>query len=293
MSNTKKCAVFVLLGQSNAVGHGIPMKEEDVIREPLKNVFGLARAQNQSFDIDRLTWSGYTSHSMNLAEQQDNTYSVANCLAARWQAHIDSGNAAHLPDLYIIHIAIGAQGVTRRYLWHPETEKILIPGVLGKCRIALFPFSCHIFSLLDKSFAEMGKQYEVIGVHWRGGENDALAGGEELEGVLTDIYHTLFDSFSAYLHKPPFVLHKLVCPDRMNETDATGGNLHRMHIINRVFEQLAAHYAGSWIFDATNAPQFTPNVRGNGLFMQDAVHFTPAVNDWVAEQILSDYINKF
>jgi hypothetical protein len=30
----KKAAVFILLGQSNAVGHGIPMKEEDKIYKP-------------------------------------------------------------------------------------------------------------------------------------------------------------------------------------------------------------------------------------------------------------------
>ena len=46
----KKAAVFILLGQSNAVGHGIPMREEDVINAPLKNVFGLNRENNQSFD---------------------------------------------------------------------------------------------------------------------------------------------------------------------------------------------------------------------------------------------------
>ena len=108
MVNRKK-AVFILLGQSNATGHGIPMAPEDRIETPLANVFGLHRDQNQSFDITQLTWSGYTSCGMNLAETQDHTYSVANCLAASWQAQINAGAA--LPDLYIIQIAIGAQGV--------------------------------------------------------------------------------------------------------------------------------------------------------------------------------------
>ena len=58
MSNQKKAAVFVLLGQSNAVGHGIPMAEKDIIKLPLKNVFGLARNDNQSYDKDKLYWSG-------------------------------------------------------------------------------------------------------------------------------------------------------------------------------------------------------------------------------------------
>ena len=46
--NKRKAAVFILLGQSNAVGHAIPMAEEDVISTPLKNVFGLSREKNQS-----------------------------------------------------------------------------------------------------------------------------------------------------------------------------------------------------------------------------------------------------
>ena len=78
----EKCAVFLLFGQSNAVGHGVPMEEGDKILLPMKNVFGLSREKNQSFDITNLSFSGYTSAGMNLGEEQDHTYSVANCLAS-------------------------------------------------------------------------------------------------------------------------------------------------------------------------------------------------------------------
>ena len=133
--NDKKCQVFILFGQSQAVGHGIPMQEKDKIKKPLKNVFGLLRKDNQSFDIKALTWSGYTSSGMNLAEEQDDTYSLANWLAALWQKEIDDGK--DLPDLYIVQIAIGAQGVTeqyllngetKKYMWNPYYEKKLVSG---------------------------------------------------------------------------------------------------------------------------------------------------------------------
>lgn len=291
MSNSKKCAVFVLLGQSNAVGHGIPMTEGDRIIMPMKNVFGLSRAENQSLELEKLRWSGYTSGGMNLAEEQDHTYSIANCLAAAWQAHIDGGNALGLPDLYIIHIAIGAQGVTRKYLWHPETEPILVPGVLGTVKISLFPFATRVFSLLDGSFSEMGREYEVIGVHWRGGENDVLAPTETLAEELKSIYTTIFDAFDKHLHAPPTILHRLVCPDRMHDMDPTGEQecLKKMGIVNAEFDRLAATRENFSVFDATTAPQFVPNTCGNGLFMQDNVHFTPAVNTWIAEKILTEY----
>ena len=31
MEMKKKCALFILLGQSNAAGHGVPMKDEDIV----------------------------------------------------------------------------------------------------------------------------------------------------------------------------------------------------------------------------------------------------------------------
>ena len=283
----QKAAVFILLGQSNAVGHGLPMREEDIIKTPLKNVFGLSRNENQSFDSKELVWSGYTSFGMNLAEEQDNTYSVANCLAALWQKHIDEGNRAQLPDLYIIQIAIGAQGVTEEYMWHPDREKKLIPGVLGTVDISLFPFCGHIFGLLDDSFAKMDMEYRIIGLHWRGGENDVTAAEEYLSDHLESIYTRLFDSFNHLLHTPPIVLHKIVCPDRMNDMDPTGQYLAKMNYINSVFDALQNRYANVSVFDVRNAPQYIPDIRGNGLFIEDAVHFTPEVNRWVASCIMN------
>ena len=285
----KKAAVFILLGQSNAVGHGIPMENRDFITTPLKNVFGLNRKDNQSFDNTELVWSGYTSFGMNLAEEQDNTYSVANCLASLWQEHIDKGNKNDLPDLYIIQIAIGAQGITEKYMWYPEREKKLVPGVLGQVDISLCPFSNHIFSLLDSSFAKMGKGYETIGLHWRGGENDADADDASLD-VLYSTYRKMFDEFDRILHYPLIVLHKIVCGDRMTDLDKTGKFLENMHRINGVFDQLEELNQNISVFDVRKFPQFVPSVRGNGLFIEDVAHFTPEVNRWVAGRIIEDYI---
>ena len=282
----KKAAVFILLGQSNAVGHGIPMKEEDKIYKPLKNVFGLSRKDNQSFANSELIWSGYTSFDMNLAEEQDHTYSVANCLATLWQKHVDSCN---LPDLYIIQIAIGAQGVTEEYMWYPDRKETLVSGKLGTVDISLFPFCKHIFSLLDDSFSKMNIDYDIIGLHWRGGENDVTATNEYLTQNLEKIYTRIFGEFNRLLGEPPIVLHKIVCPDRMNDMDPTGRRLENMKYINEVFENLQKSYKNISVFDPRTAPQYIPDVRGNGLFIEDAVHFTPEVNMWVAEDVLKKY----
>ncbi len=282
-----KASVFILLGQSNAVGHGIPMTEEDKIIKPLTNVFGLSRELNQSFDNQSLTWTGYTSGGMNLAEEQDHTYSIANCLAKLWQKAIDTG--VKLPDLHIIQIAIGAEGVSERYMWYPKREKKLIPGKLGTVNISLFPYTQHIFSLLDDSFKRINKEYEIIGLHWRGGCNEVTEDIEYLKRDLFNIYQEIFDSFNALLNSPPTVIHKIIAKDRMHDMDPTGKAYERMLYINEVFNKLETNYPNISIYDPSTVPQYIPNVRGNGVFIEDAVHFTPEVNNWIAGNIFNKY----
>ncbi|MBQ8758352.1 MAG: hypothetical protein IJZ20_01520, partial [Clostridia bacterium] len=235
--NGNKAAVFILLGQSNAVGHAIPMTEQDRITQPLKNVFGLKREQNQTFENYTLFWIGYTSDSMNLAEEQDHTYSVANCLANLWQNEIDAGE--HLPDLYIVHIAIGAQGVTDGYMWNPSYSKKLIPGMLGTVDISLFPFTIHILSLIKKSISALGKAPEIIGIHWRGGENDTTDSWDSLKSSLKATYNTIFGRFYEALgEKAKTVIHRIVCRDRYFDLDPSGESAEKMDFINGVFEEL-------------------------------------------------------
>lgn len=287
--NSRKNAVFIILGQSNAVGHGIPLDEKDIIKEPLKNVFMLDREHNQSYDSTELCWSHFVSTGTNVAEAQDNTYSVPYCLAKLWQNEIDSGNNTDLPNLYIIQIAIGAQGVCDKYMWYPQREKKLVPGKLGTVDISLFPLANHIFSLLDESFEKMGEEYEIIGLHWRGGEEDTQEEKELLEKELEKIYIDIFDSFNEILKYPPIVLHRIVCPDRFITKDPSGRTLENMRYVNLVFENLEKKYPNADIFDMRKAPHFIPDVKGNGLFIDDFVHFTPESNFWLAGTIIEDY----
>ena len=290
MQNKNKVAVFILLGQSNAVGHGIPMEDKDKISTPLKNVFGLTRNDNQSFENKELKWSGYTSGGMNLAEEQDHTYSIANCLARAWQDEIDSGNKANLPDLYIVQIAIGSQGVTEGYMWNPNYEKKLIPGKLGEVKISLYPYTTHILSLVKESLNKIGKTPEMIQLHWRGGENDMTTTTELLKISLKETYKTIFDGFYKALgEKVPTILHKLVCHDWAIQCDPSGGRLERLHYINDVFETLEREYDNISGFDACDAPNYVPDEKGNGLFIEDLGHYTAQTNKWVAEQILNSY----
>lgn len=282
-------AVFLLFGQSNAVGHNLPMAEEDKILEPLKNVFGLSRALNQSLDIKHLQWSGYTSHDMNLAETQDHTYSVANCLARLWQDQVDGGAA--LPDLYIIQIAIGAQGITEQFMWYPHREKKLIPGPLGTVDISMYPFSLRILSALEESFARLGKTYEIMGLHWLGGAEEMIVPLAELSPVLDDLYRQFFRDMRAAAGRDfPIWLYKLEYPDRAMDLDPSGNYLKQMYFINAIFEYLSRTCEHVHIFDNRQIPFYDPHIRGNGLYQAcDVVHHTQKTNRWIARWILEAY----
>lgn len=280
----KKVAVFILLGQSNAVGHGIPMADRDKILEPLKNVFGLSRTLNQSYDNKSLDWTGYTSFDMNLAESQDNTYSVANHLAKMWQDEIDSG--ANLPDLHIVHVAIGAQGVTEGYMWYPNREKVMKPGRVWRVDISAFPYCTHIFSLLEDSFAKLGKEAEYYSLHWRGGENDFSA-DEKIFAKIEEIYNTILNGFyDAIGKRVPTVLHKFY----FNALHPNGNK--NKDALNALFDKFARENDNIETYDVRECPLCDPSLPRDGIYMDDLVHYTPELNKWAAEQILNDYKRK-
>ena len=287
-ANNREAAVFLLMGQSNATGYAVPMKEQDRITEPLPNVFGLSRERNQSYENRELFWSGYTSDGMNLAEEYDHSYSIANELARLWQAEFDGG--ADLPELYIVHIAIGAQGIMEPFLWYPDLAPVLIPGPLGTVRIALYPFAVHILSLLRDSFDKLGKQMNILGLHWLGSEEDMSLPREKLEGTLPALYRRMIAEFRQAAGVDfPFVLHKIVCWNGMDRQDPTGGYRRSTVYINEVFDELSRTEKSVSVFDPVNAPMYDANAVDSGMFMGDLVHFTPDANRWKASEILRTY----
>ncbi len=284
----KKVAVFMLFGQSNAVGHAMPMEEKDIISEPLKNVFGLNREPNQSFTSEKLMFTGYTSFGMNLAETQDNTYSVANCLARAWQDEIDSG--VELPDLYIIHIAIGSQGVTG--MWQPDREPKLIPGKLGVCDVSMYPLAIHVLKLFNEHLKENELEADYVGIHWRGGEQETDYPVSELQGFLKDTYLRIFGGMrEAIKCDAPVIFHRFPFDKVMGQRDKEdeGTRLESMHYINRVFYELADTMPNASVFDVRSCPLYDENAWDCNIFRWDLIHYQGRVNDWVAKEILKDY----
>jgi hypothetical protein len=264
------------------------MVEEDYIKEPLKNVFGLNREPNQSYDTENLKFTGYTSFGMNLAETQDNTYSVPNQLARLWQDRIDNGE--DLPDLYIIQIAIGSQGLYG--MWDPDRPKKLIPGKLGEVDISMYPLAVHVLGLLKKYFTERELEPECVGMHWRGGEQETrMSIAEMQERGIKKTYLRLFAGLREALgYETEIVLHKMPFREVMLKEDPTGEHLKNMEYINSVFEELVAEMDNAKMFDPEKAPFHDPNAWDRNIFRWDLIHYNQRTNTWVAEEILNDYI---
>lgn len=283
-----KLAIFMLFGQSNAVGHAMPMKEEDIINEPLKNVWGLNREPNQSFDTERLKFSHYTSFGMNLAETQDNTYSVANQLARLWQTEIDNGNEAGLPDLYVIQIAIGSQGLYD--MWNMDRPRKLIPGKLGDVDISLYPYTCHILKLLREHLDRCELEPEFVGLHWRGGEQETRRESDFLKANLKNDYKKLFKGLrEAIGYNVPVTLHRMPFVDVMLKEDPSGVHLANMEYINQVFDELAIEQEKTSTFEPRNCPFYNEKAWDKNIFRWDLIHYTGELNTWVAEEILKEF----
>ena len=294
----RNAAVFILLGQSNAVGHGIPMKESDKITKPLSHVFGLSRALNQTLHPQKLTFSGYLSAGMNLAETQDDTYSLANCLAKRWESAAEMNPA--LPDLFIIQIAIGAQGVGPGYMWNPDYPETMVPGRLGEVKISLFPYTERILSLLKPTFEGLGAAYDILALHWRGGENDTITDMPRVMiPLLKPIYRQLFAMFERALGTmPPTVLYESKFGLRnLNRTD--GVNLANMcattMALNGMFRAFAEEIPEISTFDPFSLSLYDPEEPLTwGIFSPaDGVHYSGSANDEIAGQIMRQAEEKY
>ncbi len=276
-------AVMIVLGQSNAHGHGLAMKAADRIEKPLSHVFGLNRTDNQRLGLTEVVWSGYTSSSMNLGETQDHTYCLSSELARLWQAEIDRGNPRRLPDLYIIQISIGAQGVVQakgeqNNMWYPYRPEKLIPGPLGTVDISLFPFSLNILKLAMSHLRKIKKNPAIIGLHWSGA-NDCVLPMDQIK-ELTVLYPVLFQGFREAIGQEYILyLEKLLLKNRLKDLGLPEDG---MHFENELYRKMVQSDNQIKIISAEESPFWEENTPTNGIFVQDHVHYTADVQKWFA-----------
>ncbi len=270
--------ILIVMGQSNAHAHATKLPPEKVVRTPLKNVFGLSREHNQAYGLDDVTWSGFTTGGMNLGETQDDTCSLANLFALRWQEAIDRGEK--LPDLYVIQISIGAQGIasyeTRgNNMWYSMREPIIKPGVLGECDISLYPLATEILSLAYMNLMTNGKKPQVIGLHWNQWETECHTGARALDEA-PDNYQNLFWGFFTALGSDangtgiPLYLYKPLSENI---------EYSRIEKMRKIFEGFKNLYDNCKIIDLKKTELYNDTPHTHGIFLPDGIHYTPEAHE--------------
>ncbi|WP_256125327.1 hypothetical protein [Photorhabdus luminescens] len=153
--------LFIILGQSNSYGHGTQLPLDEEITQGLKNVFTLSLSEVYSVDFPTINWTGLTSFgNANIGSpvgspsgNQDHPINAANRFAKLWQDHISQGNALNLPDLYVILMGWGGQGM---YLdnppdnrWAPERDPCDVES--------LYPRAVRTLRMAVESLRKLGK----------------------------------------------------------------------------------------------------------------------------------------
>ena len=270
-------AVIFISGQSNAHAHGQFLAPEDRVTVPMKNVFSLDRNPNQSFDITDVIWSGYTTAGKNLGECQDHTCCLAYYFAKRWQAAIDAGDA--LPDLYIVQISIGSQGIING-MWNRDKEKIMSTGVLGKIDISLFPWAQQVQHLAMENLRNSGKNPVILGWHWIGSEhevwNDAFDRAD-----LQERYDFFFDRMLASMGQHcPLWLYKINAEHFCSTHDIKP---YASCNINKALWWQAQRHTDVHMVRPDHSPWWDEKEPLRGIYAPDDAHYLPKVQQWFAD----------
>ena len=281
-----QAAVLFISGQSNAHAHAQAMAPEDRILQPLRNVFALDRKENQSFDIKDVVWSGFTTEGKNLGETQDHTYTLASFLAKRWQKAIDEG--CKLPDLYIVQISIGSQGIING-MWNPDKEKVLKPGKLGEADIALYALAQHIYPLVMQNLQSSGKEPEVIGWHWLGSEQEVW-NETYLREDMKERYNAFFDGMMKAIGVPcPLYLYLL---DLQSFCRRCQIPIKAVEMINEALALQSTRFEKVTMIELDQCPYWDPEDAQKGIYAPDGGHYLAKTQEWFAARFWEEIREK-
>lgn len=279
--------ILIVMGQSNAHAHGTRLPESERIHTPLKNVFGLSREYNQTYDLSDVVWSGFTTNGMNLGETQDDTCCLANVFAAMWQKAIDGG--AELPDLYVIQISIGGQGIAEFEehgwnMWYPLRELRMKPGKFPEADISLYPLTTEILSLSMMNLIAAGKRPKIIGLHWNQWETEVGTGSRafnEAEKNFENIFWGFFTALGSDKSGKNI-------PLRLYRPLADGVYLDerrvRMDKMSELFDRFTKKYSDCAVYDLSESPLWNDTPKIHGIYQNDGIHYNCDAHRWFAKK---------
>lgn len=269
--------VLIVMGQSNAHGHGTRLETKKEAELQCAHVYGLAACSNQSYDIQDVVWQPFVMHGMNLGERQDYTCCLGGEFARMWEDTVRQGAA--LPALYVIQISIGGQGIDEQEkdgqnMWWMEREPVLVPGELQSVNISLYQLAIRVLNLAMKNLKKQGKRPVILGMHWNQWETEVASGCEvvnraeqNLQKLFQGFYDALGGICNTYLYQPL---------SRVYENEPL-----RMQM-KQLFEHMVEKQEHFRLVDLMESPLWRSWRQDKGVFQADLVHYTAEAQRWFA-----------
>ncbi|WP_133646899.1 hypothetical protein [Paraburkholderia flava] len=259
-----------------------------------------------------VNWSDSTSADMNLG-YYGGSGNAANFAAYAWQSAINAGE--RLPDLYIIHIGWGSQGVDAAddafsgccgwtvhgvNLWQPMLNASQIPTY------ALAPFARRMMYLGLKQILASGKKPRILGLQWNQWEAEAAplnsSGNAPTIQRAPQNYAHLFSSFFAAVGtKFPVMIVKPLSTAYDNVSGAVAPyNPNALASMQKVFEGFVDADPRTFSFaDASKSPDWNGQGPGFGIFQGGAlgggdgsVHYNLDTQKWFGDQALASCLGN-
>ncbi|MFE2722604.1 discoidin domain-containing protein [Kitasatospora sp. NPDC059327] len=282
--------VLIVLGQSNAVGWTtkVTNSADKAQCEAFAHVKSLNRLENRVVGALGATWKPYTCVGSNLGQDRYaaygepdiySTYNTATLSALRWERAIKAGT--NLPDLHVIHVAWGAQGIQEaagpnRNRWWPDRDLADIES--------LHQLTLNTISNGLRALREAGKRPRIIGMHWNQWETEtqtaSTISADQVQRAFLGVLGPLQTisggtSFPVFLYRPRTASTHI---RTQYVTDALTGLAARP--APNPYRLLDAAQAVS----ATGTPLYDPAIPKNLGIYNDGIHYTRAVQEWFADQ---------
>jgi hypothetical protein len=280
--------LFIVLGQSNAYGHATTLAAGDQKTVGYTNVFTLDRTASTNalyatnVTTASIAWTGLTTlgkhnvgtNSASLGAQ-DHTCNATNQLAKLWQAHITAGNTMGLPNLYVINMSWGSQGIDPSLSasgvdrWNPARSTTDVES--------LYPRAIRTLSAAVESLRALGKNPRIIAVQWNqweseAGFNDTAASNATMNFLR--IKAGINDALGT--QETPW---RFFWP--MSTTYTAPRVLKVQQAITAVVNSDPVNIS---LIDTRLAPNYTGVSPAFGIFGGDNVHYNLATQQWFAQK---------
>ncbi|MFB6520436.1 discoidin domain-containing protein [Streptomyces sp. NPDC056401] len=284
--------VLIVLGQSNAVGWSTPISDAlDVDHcASFTHVKGLKREGNREVGALNAIWTPYTCAGSNLGQERSanySTYNVATGTALRWERAITQ-EGKHLPDLNVIHVAWGGQGIQEldgkngsANRWWPERDPTDIDS--------LHQLTLNTISNGLRALQDAGKRPRIIGIHWNQWETETAASQTTGTSQIQQAFLNVLDpirtiagggtSTPIFLYRPSRQITPANATRTQYITEALTGlaSLPEPNPYELIDPTFATTATGTALYKASDAPNF-------GIFDGDGTHYTRAVHEWFVDQ---------